>query len=137
MDVQTAQSIERSVLNGESFTWDAVSRSGPAVTVKRDGLVLACCGLVEQWYGRAVAWSLLSSHCTASDMLWLTREIRNFLNEVQQDAKYRRVEAVVHEPFTAGHRWVHMLGFKVEGVMPCYTPCGETYVQYGRVVESR
>ena len=93
-----------------------------------DGTVVGACGMYEQWAGRASVWALLS--CSAGDnFIQVHRAVARFLDM----QSYRRIEATVECDFTAGHRWMEMLGFKKEAErMESYDPDGRPHALYAR-----
>lgn len=102
--------------------------AGPCYTVRRDGLVICCAGVVNLWAGRASAWALLSWDAGRS-MRGLHREVLRFLD----GCGIRRVEAYVYPQFEAGHRWATMLGFEREGLLRAFGLDGSDMVMYSRV----
>lgn len=100
-------------------------KDGEAYTMTCDGVPIACAGVQEAWNNRGVAWALISTDA-GLHMHAVTRAVRMYLT---QFAKWNRVEAYVDVRFTAGERWIKMLGFKIEGVMREFTPEGsDTYL---------
>lgn len=98
-------------------------------SVFRGEEVLLCGGVFDYWPGRAEVWSFLSVDA-GKHFVALTRVVRRFLNMCTQ----RRIEAVVDCNFEQGHRWVRMLGFKLEAPrMKAYHPQGEDCALYARV----
>lgn len=106
---------------------------GPSMTGLRDDRIIFCAGIIPQWIGRAVAWALISDRLTRYDMIWVHRQVRWIL-ETQVENGYRRIEAHVHEPFAAAHRWMRMLDFESEGLMRRYDPEGRDMRLYARIV---
>lgn len=90
--------------------------------------IIACAGLVEIWPGRAYAWSILSEGCGA-----YFRRLHGMVRTVLERTPYRRIEATVDAGFTAGHRWMRLLGFEAEGTLRAYNPDGTDAVMYARV----
>jgi len=99
-------------------------------TVLSDGRPIACGGLVEYWNGRAEAWAVLDAVCK-KDFIAVHNAARRFLDSVG----IRRIEAVVHVGFDAGHRWLRTLGFVMEApLLESYDPDGRDYSLYARVM---
>jgi hypothetical protein len=91
--------------------------------------VLACAGVLEFWPGRATAWAILSGRC-GSRFRPIHRAVSRFL-----DLQSGRIEATADIGFGPGHRWLQMLGFKVETeCMKAYMPNGADAAMYVRGV---
>ena len=101
--------------------------AGPCYTVRQDGKIICCAGVVELWQGRASAWALLSGEAGRS-MIGLHRMVEDFLD----NCGIRRVEAYVYPDFEPGHRWATMLGFEREGLMRAFQR-GADMVMYARI----
>lgn len=78
-------------------------------TALQGDTVMACCGVLKMWEGRAHLWSYLAFDI-GRHLLQATREVKTFLDA----APYRRYEAEISEGFEASHRWIKLLGFKCE-----------------------
>lgn len=102
--------------------------SGEAVTLIRDGLPLACAGLVPLWAGRAYAWALLDQDA-GPHLLAVTRAIRSRLDR----SAWRRIEMAVAVDFPAGERWARLLGFGLECRARAYFPDGGDALIFVRV----
>lgn len=101
-----------------------------AFTMLDDGIPIACAGLIEIWKGRAEAWAFFDPRIGPSRFLAVHRSVLRFFDLAQ----YRRIEAVVDCGFEPGHRWVKMLGFKMEAErMTKYTVVGGDVVLYARI----
>lgn len=85
-------------------------------------------GLMEFWPGRALAWSFVSADASAH-MLSITKAVDRVLTHV----KIRRIEAYVDPNFSAGLRWIEMLGFQREGHLTAFLPDGRDQVLFSRV----
>lgn len=91
--------------------------------------VLACFGFVKMWENRAECWAMLNEGHT-DEFLGLHRLSVRLLDA----APFRRIEATVEQGFTAGFRWIEMLGFKRESnIMRNYFPDGKNAVLYARL----
>lgn len=113
--------------------WQPIADSKLAFTGLLDGSPIVCAGLIPQWPGRAVAW-MITDQRSGPAMLWLHRQVSQFLTEIQTHASFRRIELTVLSGFSAGHRWAKMLGFKPEGLMKSYDVNGQNHVLFARVV---
>ncbi len=90
---------------------------------------MACGGIINYAPHRGMCWALLSEDAR-QHMLWLTRATQRFI----AIHPWRRLEATVEEQFSAGCKWVEMLGFKFEGRMPQFGDDGETHLRYARTI---
>lgn len=91
--------------------------------------VLACAGVLELWAGRATAWAFLSKNI-GHRFSSVHRAVKRYLDV----ADYRRIEAEVEHGFEEGHRWMALLGFKVETArMVSYFPDGSDAAMYVKV----
>lgn len=124
--VQPAQLAEVSHVPG---SYASVGRpQGPAVTARDGDHILICGGIVKQTDTRGECWALLSPDA-GRHMLSLTRAVKRFI-EIHP---WKRLEATVEEQFGAGCKWVEILGFRFEGVLPRYGLDGETHLRYVRL----
>lgn len=101
-------------------------------TILFDDEPIFCGGVVQSWPGRYAAWALIR-HDAAPHMRFITRRTRELLHW-----RKGRIEVTVREDFENGHRWVKLLGFKVEnppGILKHYGPEGEAHVSYVMFVE--
>lgn len=105
---------------------------GLAWTAEEDGRIIAIGGLIEEWAGRATAWTLISEHAGCR-MPAIHRAVKRFLDA----APYRRIEAHVDVGFAEGVRWMRMLGFEMEGYMRAFRPDGEDMLLFARVRDER
>src|SRR5271169_5706888 len=97
--------------------------SGPSVTVRDGDHIILCGGIVDIGLKRGTCWALLSQDA-GQHMLFLHRAVRRFLTMQH----WQRLEATVEENFSAGCKWVELLGFQFEGRMPGYGPDGQTHL---------
>lgn len=90
--------------------------------------VLGCAGVIEYWPGRAAAWAILSGNC-GRNFVRIHRAVLAFF----QLQTFRRLEATADVGFGPGHRWLEMLGFKLEtDRMAGYMPDGSDAAMYVR-----
>jgi hypothetical protein len=96
----------------------------------REGVPVACFGVVTVWEGRGYCWALLDRDAGVC-MLPLTRAIRSLI----EAASFRRIEMAVDAGFDAGCRWAELLGFKRENDRPArlFFPDGRDAWLYARV----
>lgn len=89
-------------------------------TMLVDGKPIACGGICEYWPGRGEIWVILDQHCKRQFL-----KIHNAAKRLIAMSGIKRIEAVVDYHFDAAHRWMDLLGFKLEA--PClqaYRPDG-------------
>ncbi len=106
----------------------ALQGAGPCYSAFCGDQVLACCGVVEFWAGRAQVWSLLS--------VWMPqyrKTIHKAVKTFLAGYRVRRLECVVDPRAEAAMRWATHLGFHVEGTMRAYTPNGDDQLMYVRM----
>lgn len=96
-----------------------------------DGACIAIGGLTVIWPGRAHASALISAAVGPVAMAYLHRVVARHLDV----SIHRRIEATVDGEFKAGHRWLDLLGFRLEtpGGMRGYMPDGGKSYLYARV----
>lgn len=100
-----------------------------AFTYIVDGVVLGVGGLVEIWPGRASMWAYLGKNAGRHFVA-----IHRAALALLEVADFRRVEADVDVDFAAGHRWLELLGFKLEAPrMRSFLPTGGDSALYARV----
>lgn len=97
-------------------------------TLEADGVVIASAGVSVIWENRAFAWALLTEDASRH-MVALTRAVKRFLSWTP----IRRVEAYVDPGFTAGIRWIELLGFRNEGRLEAFSPEGYASLMYARI----
>lgn len=104
--------------------------AGPAWTLRRDGRVLGCGGVVLLWPGVGEAWSLSAAADGAA--LVMTRAVAAGLAAAEADHGLHRVQASVRRDNGRGRRWLAVLGFEEEGIMRAYGPDGADFVRVAR-----
>lgn len=106
MHIQTGQA------NYNPWITDEYARaleSQYAFTALVDGKPILVGGLHEMWENRALLWSFIDKDA-GPHFVALHRGVKNFLDM----QPYRRIEAECDCGFKPGHRWLRMLGFKME-----------------------
>lgn len=107
----------------------ALERCRHSYTIRVAGRAVACVGLVEFWAERAEAWAIIDRNCKREFL-----RIHRTVEELLKMCAGRRIEAVVDIGFDAGHRWMELLGFKIEApLMRAYRPNGGHCSLYARV----
>ena len=116
------EDLDLAPLAAENMAWVGETDEG----------VMAIAGIAPQWENRATAWAMISQNAGVHFMK-IHREVKRHLDE----APFRRIEATVDAKFKAGHRWMNMLGFELEGYLRNYRPDGGDQVMYARIKNVR
>jgi hypothetical protein len=106
----------------------ALANGCPAFMALDGDEVIAAAGIVEQWKGRAIAWSTLAPNL-GSRMIAVHRAVVRFLD----GCGFRRVEMFVACGHVNGERWAKALGFVREGKAIAALPDGSDAWFYARV----
>lgn len=105
-----------------------LSELGLAWSADTGDNVVACGGLLPQWHNRALAWMLIGEdagrHFAA---------IHRAVHRQLVVAPYRRIEAHVDVGFSAGVRWMRMLGFELESYKRAFRPDGADMLEFVRI----
>lgn len=127
LKLQASQASAQPLMT-EQHGREIVAANGQAWTALRDGVPLACAGLIELWQGRAYAWSYLAegaaAHFKAVHRATLAR---------LADCRWRRVEMAVDVRDPAAKRWAWHLGFQFEGTLKAWTHDGRDVEMWARV----
>ena len=101
-----------------------------AVTAMQDGVPLVCAGVIPQWGERAFVWSFFSDRVNGRNFPAIHRLAVQFLDSLP----FKRLEASVDVDFEPGHRWMRLLGFKIEApFQEMFQPDGKDSVGYVRI----
>jgi len=125
--LQPAQQYTADIADVTSDLTD-LSNLGLAWTGEHAGQVIACGGLLPHWPGRATAWMLIGQSAGPHFAAIHKHVARGLLTH-----PYRRVEAHVDVGFTAGIRWMKMLGFEMEAYKRAYRPDGADMLEFVRI----
>jgi hypothetical protein len=125
---------EKSVAHVVSYFGEAlaetIENAKYSFTGIHDNKVLFCAGVTEYWPGRGEAWAFLDSNSRQHFMA-----IHNATKRFLEVCPIRRVEAAVDIDFKEGHRWVKLLGFKLEAErLKAYRLDGGDSSLYARVL---
>jgi len=134
LQIQMSVAQEISHLTLSASKW-AEYEGGPAYTGVEEGCPYVCAGILESWYGRWLAWAAISHNAGPREMLWIHRQTRKFLVDLQalDSERYRRIEATARVDEPEAQRWLEMLGFVKEGRLRCYDASGLDHFQYARI----
>ncbi len=100
-----------------------------AFTALENDEVVAVGGIAELWANRGLAWTFIDRRA-GRHFVALHKVVKNLLDTVP----FRRVEAETACNFEQGHRWLRMLGFKLEAeCMEAFRVDGGDSALYARV----
>lgn len=125
--IQDAQQYIRSMVDIET-DFSELSDDGLAWTGVYNGEIMIVSGVQPIWENRALAWALVSKNAVKC-----FKSVHKAVYRFLIHAPFRRIEANVDVGFMAGHKWMTMLGFEVEGYMKAYRPDGADMILYSRV----
>lgn len=108
---------------------DILKASGPAWTGFDGGVIVGCGGFHVEHPQLSTAWTLLNPLTSGRRMVLVDRVTRRMLAACPA----RRIQAYTDPCFTAGSRWLELLGFQPEGLLRCFTPAGNDMRVYARV----
>ena len=91
--------------------------------------VITCAGLELGHAGYAVAW-LFRGADASNHAPFLVRQIRALMSLGAQRFRLHRIDAVVPSALPTWRRFMEMMGFRAESVMPRYGPQREEYMRY-------
>lgn len=132
VDLLRAQGVQGAQINEVSLVPQSYGMlpqpNGPAVSAFDGDRILICGGIAKITNTNGVCWALLSEEA-GKHMHSLHFAVKRFITL----QPWRRLEASVEKNFSAGCRWVQLLGFEMEGEMRGYGPNGETHLRYARV----
>jgi hypothetical protein len=128
LDVQPSQAMFGPLIQRPEYQ-QMIMSSGQAFAAISGDVVLGCGGIAELWENRAQVWALVSKDA-GPNMFGIVRAVEGFLKQ----AKHRRIEAYVLCGFGPGLRLVKRLGFEHEGTMRAYSPEGDDYELFARVM---
>lgn len=98
---------------------------GLAYTLRIDGRLIACAGVIEISPTQGHLWSFLSVHAPRH-MVRLHKIARRFL----EVSGKRQLVATTEIDFPDGSRWLEMLGFLKVGCLDHYGPDGRDHHLY-------
>lgn len=108
---------------------------GPAFTGSTRSNIYVCAGILPIWKGRWYAWAAISDKAGRREMLWIHRNVLDFLDNLQsyEPETYCRVETTARADQPNALRWLELLGFEREGRLRCYDASGLDHIQYSRI----
>lgn len=103
---------------------------GLSYTCKVDDLIVGMAGVLPQWAGRAIAWTLVGGVPLRA---WpaITRKTIEVLEAAHRQGYYR-IEMTARCDCPAAARWAWRLGFAAYAPLPMYGPDGSDHVGFVR-----
>lgn len=109
-------------------TAQTLLQAGPTVTARGgNGRILMIGSLIPLFSNNALVHALLAREIL-HDMVALTRATRTWFD----DCGFYRLTAWVDPSHSAAMRWIGLLGFKQEAVMPHFGDGGQTIISFAR-----
>lgn len=107
--------------------------AGPSYTIcTEEGKVIACCGMHRMWEGTAEVWGLFSPLMRKYPMAWFA--VKRLLKAYS--GKCKRLQATARCDWPEALRVIEHLGFRPEGKLEAYGPCGADSMMYALVGRS-
>ncbi len=104
-----------------------------ARALEHNGIILACYGVILIREGVGEGWAAISDKAVKDHPVSLSRSVRYWLDRIEREENFLRIQTSVAEEHQAGHRWIRWLGFVYEGVMKNYGLGGRgSFVRYAR-----
>lgn len=101
-----------------------------ATTLMEKGKPLICVGPMVYWSNRALIWSFIGDMITTTDFLKIHFRAKRYIASLP----FNRLEAAIDTDFAVGHRWIKLLGFKLEAkCMKAYQLDGRDSSLYSRI----
>ena len=102
---------------------------GIAFSAMVDDECIAVGGVAKIWENRGIVWSILGEKAGPHLV-----SIHRLAKMVLKDVPFKRIEADTPCEFVQGHRWLRMLGFKMEAkCMKAFRPGGGDSALYAKV----
>jgi hypothetical protein len=133
IELQPQQAAEMAALGDWRALGEALLAAGPAWTAQHRGRMIGCGGVGVMWRGRAEAWCFVAAGVPRR--LWpaVHRTVVRTLDGVAREIGLRRIEASCAYGWPPGRRWLHLLGFREEGLARCYGPDGSDFWRFARI----
>ncbi len=108
------------------------AENGLGLTVRHEGDIISCMGVVRLWKGVGEVWCFTSPEAAKHPRL-LCRAALWGINQGIEQLGLHRVQAHVRMDFKAALRWIRYLGFSQEGVCLSYTADGQDVARFARL----
>ena len=110
--------------SGTAHQWAMIGR----------GHVLAAGGLIQQLFGCAELWLLVSHNATHADRAAAIQHCGAVLDQAQQDPTFRRVSIPIHDDEAWLAELVKALGFSTDTKVMLWDVNGDGWTNYVRIV---
>jgi hypothetical protein len=118
-------------LAADETTMDSLEKNSYSRTVYINGKPVLVGGIVLHHSKRGEAWAFIDQDCK-EHFLALHKVVKKYLG----GTRLRRIEAVVHNDYPQGHRWVRALGFTREAEnLRSFTSEGKSVSMYSIIPE--
>jgi RimJ/RimL family protein N-acetyltransferase len=108
------------------------AEGGLGLTVRVDGVIVACMGVVRLWPGVGEVWCFVTAEARKHRKTLCSAALWGVERGIEQLGLHR-VQAHVRMDFPAGLRWIKYLGFSPEGSCPEYTADRVDVSRWGRL----
>lgn len=113
--------------------WEEYETLGPGWTLRVDGVVVGCAGIVRmRWPGVAHAWLLPSPDLPRYPKTMALAILQEF-KELLARERFWRLECNVLQDFALGRRFAEWCGFQEEGILYFYGPKAEHMIRYALI----
>lgn len=119
------------ICRGDDFA--GLVLASPAIAVLEGGQLLGIGGFAILWPGMAEGWMLPSIFATRRHLTRVTREMRVWLDSLQQDPAFRRVEIRVKASAAWRETWTRAMGFGGGHLLEAWGPDGSDHFLHARV----
>lgn len=105
----------------------------PGAAALDGGELVACGGLAPSWDGRAEAWALISKHARLRQIVQATRLARGWLDRLQRDAKFARLDIYIRADVRWRKSFARALGLEETALLKQWGPQAMDFVMYERI----
>lgn len=105
----------------------------PSFTIMVGTRPVACMGLLILWPGVAEGWAFVANDIRRYSMSFLKTAFW-IIEQARARNNLHRIQAVVHEDFKTGQKFMKHLGFYPEAKLVAYGPDGANYMLYARIL---
>lgn len=107
---------------------------GSTFVVCDDGVIYVLAGITKINKRVAYVWAVTTKNLQ-NKYIGASKELRNFLDLVQDKERLHRIEVYVRCDLEAAQRWIKFLGFEREGRMCMYNEDGTDSYMYRRIIK--
>jgi len=110
-------------------TLEDTDTDGPGFTGIYKDEIIGCGGVRLFWAGVGEAWGFYPQRFFryTKEVFWYTKTM---LNKIIMQFSLRRVQATARVDYPEAQNWLRHLGFRIEGRMKNYCPCGQDTFLY-------